>query len=189
MDSLAKILLTCIPEPCGEAIEAAVARAQGRHARLLKSAGQAMVGDSQLAMRELVNRVESRRRVGAVLEFHARSAREGVNDQVFCKKEQPPQPAGRVTLHAEHLPAGTYAFELCQTGSASTMRTPCISACGRRTSSHAGQTDSLRTSANGAPVQQGIFKTRRRVVRSRLCATAERRFFNGPAQGCSILNT
>ena len=35
-------------------MEAAVARAQGRHTRLLKSAGQAMVGDSQLAMQELV---------------------------------------------------------------------------------------------------------------------------------------
>ena len=58
VDSLAKILLTCVPEPDGEAMEAAVARAQGRHARLLKSAGQAMVGDSQLAMQELVNHGE-----------------------------------------------------------------------------------------------------------------------------------
>jgi len=54
LDSLAKILLTCVPEPGGEAMEAAVARARGRHARLLKSAGQAMVGDSQLVMQELV---------------------------------------------------------------------------------------------------------------------------------------
>jgi len=59
VDSLAKILLTCIPEPGGDAVEAAVATAQRRHARLLKSAGQAMVGDSQLAMQELVNRGES----------------------------------------------------------------------------------------------------------------------------------
>ncbi len=58
VDSLAKILLTCVPEPTGEAMEAAVARARGRHARLLKSAGQAMVGDSQLAMRDLANRGE-----------------------------------------------------------------------------------------------------------------------------------
>jgi hypothetical protein len=54
VDSLAKVLLTCVPEPDGGAMEAAVARAQGRHARLLKSAGQAMVGDSQLAMQCLV---------------------------------------------------------------------------------------------------------------------------------------
>jgi Arc/MetJ-type ribon-helix-helix transcriptional regulator len=58
VDSLAKILLTCVPEPSGEAMEAAVARARGRHARLLKSAGQAMVGDSQLAMQDLVNHSE-----------------------------------------------------------------------------------------------------------------------------------
>jgi hypothetical protein len=58
VDSLAKVVLTCVPEPGGEAIEAAVARARGRHARLLKSAGQSMAGDSQLAVKELVNRGE-----------------------------------------------------------------------------------------------------------------------------------
>jgi hypothetical protein len=58
VDSLAKILLTCVPEPGGEALEGAVARGRGRHARLLKSAGQAMVGDSQLAIEELVNHGE-----------------------------------------------------------------------------------------------------------------------------------
>ena len=58
VDSLAKVLLTCVPEPVGEAMEPAVARARGRHARLLKNAGQAMVGDSQLAMQELVKHGE-----------------------------------------------------------------------------------------------------------------------------------
>jgi hypothetical protein len=58
LDSLAKILLTCIPEPDLHALEAAVARAQGRHARLLKTAGQAMGGDSRLAMQELVKHGE-----------------------------------------------------------------------------------------------------------------------------------
>ena len=58
VDSLAKVLLTCVPEPGGEAKDAAVARARGRHAQLLKSAGQAMVGDSQLAMQDLVDRGE-----------------------------------------------------------------------------------------------------------------------------------
>lgn len=58
VDSLAKVLLTCVPEPSGEAMEAAVARARGRHARLLKNAGQAMVGDSQVAMKDLVDRGE-----------------------------------------------------------------------------------------------------------------------------------
>jgi hypothetical protein len=54
VDSLAKILLTCLPEPGGEVMKAAVARARGRHARLLRTAGQAMVGDSKLAMQDLV---------------------------------------------------------------------------------------------------------------------------------------
>ena len=59
MNSLAKVVLTCLPELGGEALEAALARARGRHARLLKSAGQAMVGDSQLAMKDLLNRAEA----------------------------------------------------------------------------------------------------------------------------------
>jgi Arc/MetJ-type ribon-helix-helix transcriptional regulator len=58
VDSLAKVVLTCVPEPGGEAMEAAVARARSRHARLLKSAGQAMAGDSKLAVQELVNHGE-----------------------------------------------------------------------------------------------------------------------------------
>jgi len=57
VDSLAKVLLTCVPEPSGEAMGAAVARARGRHTRLLKSAGQAMV-DSHLAMQDLLNHGE-----------------------------------------------------------------------------------------------------------------------------------
>ncbi|MGD0135335.1 MAG: hypothetical protein ABSE57_25090 [Bryobacteraceae bacterium] len=55
VDSLAKVLPTCIPAADGLALEAAVAKAQGRHARLLKNAGQAMGSDSRLAMRDLVN--------------------------------------------------------------------------------------------------------------------------------------
>jgi predicted DNA-binding protein len=58
VDSLAKVLLTCLPEPAAEPMKAAVARARGRHAQLLKNAGQAMVGDSHLAMQELVNHRE-----------------------------------------------------------------------------------------------------------------------------------
>jgi hypothetical protein len=56
VDSLAKVLLTCVPGPGGEALDAAVARARGRHAQLLKGAGQSMVGDSQLAMQDLAVR-------------------------------------------------------------------------------------------------------------------------------------
>ena len=58
VDSLAKILLTCIPEPDERAMAAAVASAQGRHARLLKSAGQAIGHDSRLAMQALVKHGE-----------------------------------------------------------------------------------------------------------------------------------
>jgi len=58
MDSLAKILLTCIPEPDGYALEAAVASAQSRHARLLKNAGLAMGDESRLALQELVQHGE-----------------------------------------------------------------------------------------------------------------------------------
>jgi len=58
VDSLAKILLTCIPEPDGYALEAAVARAQSRHARLLKTAGHSMGGDSRTALQELVKHGE-----------------------------------------------------------------------------------------------------------------------------------
>lgn len=39
----------------GEAMEAAVARTRGRHVGLLKSADQAVVGDSQLAMQDLAS--------------------------------------------------------------------------------------------------------------------------------------
>ena len=58
VDSLAKVLLTCLPEPSPEVMDAAVARARNRHYRLLKNAGQAMVGDSQAAMEDLVRRGE-----------------------------------------------------------------------------------------------------------------------------------
>ncbi len=40
VDSLAKVLLTCIPEPDGLTLEAAVAKAQGRHARLYRTRGR-----------------------------------------------------------------------------------------------------------------------------------------------------
>ncbi len=55
VNSLAKVMLTCLPEPAGEAMEAAVAKAQARHARLLKNAGQSM-GVSQSDMQDLVDR-------------------------------------------------------------------------------------------------------------------------------------
>jgi hypothetical protein len=55
VDSLAKVLLTCIPE---HSQDGAIARAKDRHNRLVKSAGSATVGNSQAAMLDLVNRAE-----------------------------------------------------------------------------------------------------------------------------------
>jgi hypothetical protein len=54
LDTLAKALLTCVPEPPADAKPQAVARAKERHERLLKSAGRAMVGESGLAMKDLM---------------------------------------------------------------------------------------------------------------------------------------
>jgi Arc/MetJ-type ribon-helix-helix transcriptional regulator len=58
VDSLAKAFLTCVPEPRGAAMEPALAEARNRHARLLTTAGQAMLSDSLVAMEELISRGE-----------------------------------------------------------------------------------------------------------------------------------
>ena len=58
VDTLTKTLLTCVPEPPADAKAQAVARAKERYDRLLKSAGRAMVGESKLAMHDLVDHVE-----------------------------------------------------------------------------------------------------------------------------------
>jgi Arc/MetJ-type ribon-helix-helix transcriptional regulator len=58
VDTLAKTILTCMPEPTADARPQAVARAKERYDRLLKSAGRAMVGESKIAMQDLVAHVE-----------------------------------------------------------------------------------------------------------------------------------
>jgi Arc/MetJ-type ribon-helix-helix transcriptional regulator len=58
VDTLAKTLLTCVPEPSADAKPHAVASAKERYDRLLKSAGRAMVGEAKLAMHDLVAHVE-----------------------------------------------------------------------------------------------------------------------------------
>ena len=60
VDTLVKMFLTCVPEPPRDAVGQSIARARERYERFVKSAGQAMVGDSQAAMNDLVNRVDSR---------------------------------------------------------------------------------------------------------------------------------
>lgn len=58
LDTLAKTILTCVPEPPAEAKPQAVARAKERYDRLLKSTGRAMVGDAKLAMQDLITNGE-----------------------------------------------------------------------------------------------------------------------------------
>jgi Arc/MetJ-type ribon-helix-helix transcriptional regulator len=53
VDTLTKTLLTCVPEPPADARPQAVARGRERYDRLIKTAGRSMVGDAQIAMREL----------------------------------------------------------------------------------------------------------------------------------------
>ena len=55
LDTLAQALLTCVPEPRAEAKPQAVASAKERHDRLLKNAGRAMVGESGIAMKDLLS--------------------------------------------------------------------------------------------------------------------------------------
>lgn len=54
VDSLTKVFLTCVPEPRGAALELAFAEARNRHARLLASAGHALLSDSLVAMEDLM---------------------------------------------------------------------------------------------------------------------------------------
>jgi hypothetical protein len=58
VDTLAKALLTCVPEPPADARPQAIARAKERYERLIKSAGRALVGDSHLAMKDLLDDLE-----------------------------------------------------------------------------------------------------------------------------------
>jgi Arc/MetJ-type ribon-helix-helix transcriptional regulator len=58
LDTLTKTILTCLPEPPADAKAQAVARARERYERFLKTTGRAMVGDSRLAMQDLVSNVE-----------------------------------------------------------------------------------------------------------------------------------
>lgn len=58
LDTLAKALLTCVPEPPADARPRAVACAKERYERMIKSAGRAMVGESKLAMEDLVGDLE-----------------------------------------------------------------------------------------------------------------------------------
>jgi Arc/MetJ-type ribon-helix-helix transcriptional regulator len=53
-DTLAKYLLTCIPEPPAQILDAARARAKFRHHKLLRSAAASMTGGGQNTVDEIV---------------------------------------------------------------------------------------------------------------------------------------
>jgi hypothetical protein len=54
VDTLVKTFLTCVPEPPHDGLPQSVALARDRYARFIKSAGEAMVGDSLGAVKDLV---------------------------------------------------------------------------------------------------------------------------------------
>jgi len=58
VDNFAKVFVTCVPEPRGEAMQTALGEARNRHARLLTNAGHAMLSDSMAAMEDLISRGE-----------------------------------------------------------------------------------------------------------------------------------
>lgn len=58
LDALTKTVLTCLPEPSGENYGQAVARANARYERFLKSVGVGIAGDTQAALDELTGRIQ-----------------------------------------------------------------------------------------------------------------------------------
>jgi Arc/MetJ-type ribon-helix-helix transcriptional regulator len=58
VDNFAKVFVTCVPEPRGEAMQTALGEARNRHVRLLTNAGHAMLSDSMVAMEDLISRGE-----------------------------------------------------------------------------------------------------------------------------------
>ena len=53
VDTLAKTILTCVPEPPPDARPQAIARAKERYDRLMKTAGQSMSNGAHAAMQDL----------------------------------------------------------------------------------------------------------------------------------------
>ncbi len=55
LDTFAKTMLTCVPEPPSDAKPQAIARARDRYDQLMKNAGRSMSGDARSAMQGLVD--------------------------------------------------------------------------------------------------------------------------------------
>jgi xylan 1,4-beta-xylosidase len=83
---------------------------------------------------------------------------EGVNDQVFYKRELPARPAGSVSLRAANLPAGTYWLQVRQTGYRVNDAYTMYLDMGAPDQLTRAQTEALRQGASGAPVQQVLLK-------------------------------
>ena len=54
VDTFAKTMLTCVPEPPSDAKPQAIARARDRYDQLMKNAGRSMSGGAHSAMQNLV---------------------------------------------------------------------------------------------------------------------------------------
>jgi xylan 1,4-beta-xylosidase len=74
-----------------------------------------------------------------------------VNDQQFYRKEQPTQPAGKVTLRVDNLPAGTYWLEVSQTGYRINDAFTAWLDLGAPNQLTRSQVEALRHAASGAP--------------------------------------
>jgi xylan 1,4-beta-xylosidase len=83
---------------------------------------------------------------------------EGVNDQVFYKREQPAGPAGAAGLRVANLPAGTYSLQVRQTGYRVNDAYTMYLDMGAPDQLTRAQTEALRQAASGAPVQQVLVK-------------------------------
>ena len=57
-DALAKLFLTCVPEPPNDAVDQARHRAMARYDRFIKSVAASMTGGSRAALTELVSHDE-----------------------------------------------------------------------------------------------------------------------------------
>jgi Arc/MetJ-type ribon-helix-helix transcriptional regulator len=55
VDTFAKTMLTCVPEPPSDARPQAIARARDRYDQLMKNAGRSMSGDARSALQDLVD--------------------------------------------------------------------------------------------------------------------------------------
>jgi xylan 1,4-beta-xylosidase len=83
---------------------------------------------------------------------------QGVNDQVFYKREQPSKPAGPVSLRIDHLPEGTYALALYRTGYRFNDAYTTYLDMGAPGQLTRAQVEVLQHSTSGAPVEQLVVK-------------------------------